>query len=72
MKLEIERQMENCSAANGDRIDPVAQALRRLYLRVQLCPCQFDARWKETGCVQCQGDKEMIEEAWSVSEPHAN
>ena len=69
MKPEIERQMENFSKDAGDRVDPVAQALRRLYQRVQLCPCQFQARWKETGCIQCQADKQSIEEAWSASEP---
>jgi len=69
MKPEIERQIENFSGPAGDRIDPVAQALRRLYQRVMLCPCQFQARWKETGCVQCQLDKQSIEDAWIASEP---
>lgn len=69
MKQEIERQMENFAGSADDRIDPVAQALRRLYQRVRLCPCQFDERWKVTGCIQCQLDRESIEQAWDASQP---
>jgi len=69
MKPETERLMVNFNKYEGDRVDPVAQALRRLYLRVELCPCQFQAQWKATGCLQCQGDKQLIEEAWLASEP---
>jgi hypothetical protein len=68
MRPEIERQIENFSGSAGDRVDPVAQALRRLYQRVMLCPCQFQPRWKEEGCYQCQFDKQSIEAAWLASD----
>jgi hypothetical protein len=68
MKPEIENQMRNFGAEQGHRVDSVAQALRRLYLRTELCPCQFDARWEQAGCLQCQMDKQSIEEAWEYSQ----
>lgn len=58
MNITIERQMVEWDAKVGDRVDPVAQALRRFYLRVQLCPCMNQC------CRQCVLDCEAIEEAW--------
>ena len=47
---------------DGGTIDPVAQALRRFYLRVQLCPCM------DQSCRQCVLDAEAIEEAWLATQ----
>lgn len=63
MDKRIEDQMEYFSAKRGDRMDPVAIALRRLYLRHVLCPCM-----QEPICVGCQGDRAAIEKAWVYSE----
>ncbi len=68
MTPAIERQMRNFSVHDGDRIDPIAQALRRLFLRVELCPCGGLER-KPTPCRQCQLDLESIEDAWNASAP---
>ena len=64
MRPEIKQQMEGWSAADGDRIDPVAHALRRFYLRTELCPCM-----RKPQCLQCKLDLEQIELAWDASAP---
>lgn len=66
MNSSIEGQMRSFDAAWSDRIDPVAQLCRRLYLRVGLCPCQFIERFKAEQCQQCRDDKAAIEATWSV------
>jgi len=71
MNPELEKQMISWNAHAGDRIDPVSVALRRLYLRTELCPCGFgppttERRW----CRQCLLDHEAIETAWNISNPN--
>ncbi len=68
MKTEIQRQMTQWDGKAGDRIDPVAQALRRLHLRVELCPCKYGGR-DDHHCKQCENDLESIEEAWLETNP---
>lgn len=73
------QQIRNFAASEGDRIDAIAQALRRLFLRTDLCPCMWprdDApitaaflATDQTRCVQCRLDHEVIAEAWAASEP---
>lgn len=75
MRQEIQRQMRNFSGPDGDRIDVVAQALRRLFLRAELCPCGGLDAQEGIGpkdrklCKQCELDLQMIEEAWIATEP---
>lgn len=64
MTPELIQKMTSWDASKGDRIDPVAVALRRLYLRVELCPCMA-----RPSCLQCQNDMGSIETAWNVTEP---
>ena len=70
MRDDIMRQMQNFSAANGDRIDSVARVCRQLFFRTELCPCRFpDAATSfPGGCRQCQNDREAIEAAWTATE----
>lgn len=69
MRTDIQRQMTSWDHNKGDRIDPVAQALRRLHLRVELCPCKYGGR-DMNNCQQCLNDLEMIEQAWIATEVH--
>jgi hypothetical protein len=46
-----------------DRQDAVAFALRRLFLRVECCPCLQNPR-----CRQCDGDINLIHKAWDESD----
>jgi hypothetical protein len=62
MNTAIEQQMVAWDAKAGDRVDPVAQALRRFYLRVACCPCM------NRPCHQCVLDREAIEEAWTATQ----
>ena len=70
MRDDIERQMRNWSASGGDRMDPVATLCRQLYLRTELCPCQFPGAKDRFpgGCRQCQNDRKAIEAAWTATE----
>jgi hypothetical protein len=68
MSSDIARQMRNFDGGDGDRIDPVAQALRRLFTRTDLCPCQFQ-RNGGTWCRQCVLDHQAIDAAWKATEP---
>lgn len=67
---DLARQMRNWDAHAGDRIDPVATALRRLFLRVELCPCggMDEPPRRDEPCRQCQLDLESIEAAWLLTE----
>ncbi len=62
MDARIHGLLRNFSAADGDRVDDVAQALRRFYLRVECCPCMGRP------CVQCVNDMQLIEAAWLQTE----
>lgn len=64
MNPKLEAQMESWNGHVGDRLDPVAVALRRLYLRASLCPCM-----QRPQCVQCKIDFESIETAWLATNP---
>jgi hypothetical protein len=58
MTPELKDKMRNISL--NDRHDPVANVCRRLYLRVELCPCM-----QEPTCRQCEIDMNSIEKAWN-------
>lgn len=68
MIAEIADQMINFSSYKGDRIDPVAQVCRSLFLRGELCPCRYpqNADRFPNHCVQCQNEHALIEAAWGV------
>lgn len=69
MRADILVQMANFDSAKGDRIDPVARVCRSLFLRTELCPCRYPnaaARFPD-GCVQCQNERNLIEQAWDAS-----
>jgi hypothetical protein len=69
VRAELEENMRSFDASKGDRIDPIAHACRALYVRVELCPCQFRIEFQPQGCMQCQNDKAAIEAAWDASAP---
>jgi hypothetical protein len=74
MREDIKRNMTRWNAADGDRIDPVAQACRRLHLRVELCPCGGEdrpGRPYKLHCRQCINDLDAIELAWIATEATA-
>lgn len=62
MKKHIEDLMRSWNSHEGDRVDPVAKLCRQLYCRASLCPCM-----QQPECIQCQNDKNVIEEAWEAT-----
>lgn len=64
MKEDIERLMRTWDSSKGDRVDDVAQTLRRFYARTELCPCM-----QRPTCHQCELDRAMIERTWIATEP---
>ena len=67
-------QMRNFNIADGDRGDAVANALRRLWLRTECCPCGGGGCQQCTvdhanSCRQCTLDHAAIAAAWKATEP---